>query len=79
MISLLKLDYYWKARLINDKLYKRWIKVKAMRAERYAGWDATADLSSLDACFDHVTSNDISPKPKSGKQERLENYVSRFV
>ena len=53
--------------------------LEAMRAERYAGWDATADLSSLDACFDHVTSNNISPEPKSGKQERLENYVSRFV
>lgn len=50
-----------------------------MRAARYAGWNDVSGLESLDACFDHVTSHDVSPEPRSGKQERLENYINRFV
>ncbi len=54
-----------------------------MRAARYAGWnsdDAQAmlgeDLASIAA---RVTRDGINPTPVSGRQERLENWVNRFV
>ncbi|MBL4767825.1 MAG: xylose isomerase [Rhodobacteraceae bacterium] len=52
-------------------------------AERYSGWDTKgAQLmldSDLDTIFASVLSGDIAPQPQSGRQERLENYVNRFV
>jgi len=57
--------------------------LEAMRNERYAGWDTPeaqamlgSDLASIAA---RVQSDDIDPKPKSGRQEILENIVNRFV
>ncbi|WP_197916198.1 xylose isomerase [Thiosulfatihalobacter marinus] len=51
--------------------------------ERYAGWDtpeARAMLNSdLDTIFDKVNAGAITPSPRSGRQEILENYVNRFV
>ena len=51
--------------------------------ERYAGWstsEAQAMLgSSLDSIAETVLAKDINPEPRSGRQERLENYVNRFV
>ena len=54
-----------------------------MRAARYAGWssdDAQAmlgeDLASIAA---RVMREGINPTPVSGRQERLENWVNRFV
>jgi xylose isomerase len=51
--------------------------------DRYAGWDtpeAQAMLTSdLDSLFDQVHSGKIAPQPRSGRQERLENHVNRFV
>ncbi len=51
------------------------------RDERYAGWDSAGALleSGLDGCFDHVMSNGLNPEPRSGRQERLENIVNRYV
>lgn len=53
------------------------------RAERYAGWDrpgAQALLSSdLATIAAQVEADGIEPQPVSGKQERLENWVNRFV
>ncbi len=50
------------------------------RAARYSGWDSVSLLEgSLDDCYDHVMSKGINPEPRSGAQERLENYVNRFV
>lgn len=50
---------------------------------RYAGWDspdAQAMLNSdLDAIFTKVEAGNVSPEPRSGQQEILENYVNRFV
>ncbi|MDW3225490.1 MAG: xylose isomerase [Paracoccaceae bacterium] len=54
------------------------------RTARYAGWDAdaprnwlaTATLEEIEAT---VSAGDIDPQPKSGQQEILENYISRFV
>jgi xylose isomerase len=57
--------------------------LEQMRADRYAGWDSaasaallTSDLASLAA---QVLNQGISPQPRSGRQERLENIVNRFV
>jgi xylose isomerase len=55
------------------------------RAERYAGWD-TAEAremlgggADLGAIAEWVEAEGIEPNPRSGKQEKLENLVNRFV
>jgi len=58
-------------------------KLEAERDARYEGWD-TPDgkalmQSDLEAIADKVVSGDINPKPRSGRQERLENLVNRYV
>lgn len=51
--------------------------------ERYSGWDTKGAQQMLDSDFDtifaSVLSGEIAPEPQSGRQERLENYVNRFV
>ena len=53
--------------------------------ERYAGWDEDlgkrilAGQSSLDDISDYVLANGIEPQPRSGRQEALENLVSRYM
>jgi xylose isomerase len=51
--------------------------------ERYAGWDDPAAQAMLDSDFDtifaRVLAGEVTPQPRSGRQERLENYVNRFV
>ncbi len=53
--------------------------------ERYAGWKqdgARAMLEgkrSLDEIADWVAASNINPKPRSGRQEYLENIVNRYV
>ena len=58
--------------------------LEAMRAERYAGWDtedaqALLNNATLEHCEDCVIGQGIEPEPRSGRQERLENIVNRFV
>ena len=55
-------------------------KLEAARDARYAGWD-TSDLLGMDlaAITDRVLKDGINPAPKSGRQERLENLVNRYV
>jgi xylose isomerase len=57
--------------------------LEAARAERYAGWDtpqARALLASdLATIAERVRSENLNPTPRSGRQERLENLVNRFV
>ncbi|WP_102107076.1 xylose isomerase [Oceaniglobus roseus] len=54
------------------------------RAARYAGWD-TPDAKkmlkeqSLAEIHDLVVAADLRPEPKSGRQEILENVVSRYI
>jgi xylose isomerase len=52
-------------------------------SERYAGWQspqAQAMLASdLDSIAARVLAEGVNPEPRSGRQERLENYVNRFV
>lgn len=53
--------------------------------ERYAGWDSDAAQKMLggDATLDQITNRvvaeGINPKPRSGRQEYLENLVNRYV
>lgn len=52
-------------------------------AERYAGWQSPQAQEMLGSDLDSITARvlaeGINPQPRSGRQERLENYVSRFV
>ncbi|MEM9796325.1 MAG: xylose isomerase [Pseudomonadota bacterium] len=54
--------------------------LEAARQERYAGWDESdllgSDLATIEA---RVQAEAINPRPVSGRQERLENIVSRYV
>jgi xylose isomerase len=52
-------------------------------AERYAGWEGpeaqamlTGDLETIAA---RVDKEGLDPQPRSGRQEKLENWVNRFV
>jgi len=58
-------------------------KLEAARDARYAGWDAPAgkalmssDLAAIEA---KVRADGINPEPQSGRQERLENLVNRYL
>jgi xylose isomerase len=57
--------------------------LEAALAERYAGWDTPEARALLDsdlgAIQAHVLEKGIDPQPRSGRQERLEAYVNRFV
>ncbi len=52
-------------------------------AARYAGWETPAAQEmlsgGLDAIQQQVLAEGINPEPRSGRQERLENWVNRFV
>eukprot|EP00095_Tigriopus_kingsejongensis_P000018 snap_masked-scaffold2_size2283618-processed-gene-2.15 protein:Tk00018 transcript:snap_masked-scaffold2_size2283618-processed-gene-2.15-mRNA-1 annotation:"xylose isomerase" len=53
--------------------------------DRYAGWQSDDAKKMLEGGFDlseiadYVRQSDLRPQPASGRQERLENYVNRFV
>ena len=62
------------ARMLEDGQFE------AARAARYAGWDTSDVLqSTLDALAARVEADGIEPQPVSGRQERLENLVNRYV
>ncbi|TLP49342.1 xylose isomerase [Cohaesibacter sp. CAU 1516] len=51
---------------------------------RYAGWeqDANKDMlanGTLECISERVLKDNINPEPRSGQQEKLENWVNRFV
>ena len=57
--------------------------LEAARSARYAGWDTDAgralmdsDLAAIEA---KVRAEGINPQPRSGRQERLENLVNRYL
>lgn len=58
-------------------------KLEAARNARYSGWDSTegkALLSSdLESITQRVLAENIDPQPRSGRQERLENLVNRYM
>ena len=58
-------------------------KLEAARTARYAGWDApegqallSSDLGAIHAL---VEGKGLDPRPRSGRQERLENLVNRYL
>ena len=57
-------------------------RLDALKKERYAGWTSeigqAASKGSLAEIADLALSKDLNPKPKSGRQERLENLINRF-
>ena len=67
------------ARMIEDG------KFDAFLSERYAGWsDAKAQAmlapdATLDGIAARVASEGIDPKPRSGRQEWVENLVNRYL
>ena len=58
-------------------------QLEAARAERYAGWDSAEGQALLRSDFEQISARvvaeDVNPEPKSGRQERLENLVNRFL
>jgi len=58
-------------------------KLEAARNERYAGWDAADGKgllkSDLDSIMAKVLADGTNPEPRSGRQERLENLVNRYL
>jgi xylose isomerase len=60
-------------------------KLEKVIEDRYAGW--RGDLGerilsgrlSLAELSDHVLNNGVDPKPRSGRQEALENLVNKYV
>jgi xylose isomerase len=67
------------AKLIEGGVYDRFL------ADRYAGWDKAegkamlAGGASLEAIAARVASQKIEPKPRSGKQEYLENLLNDYL
>ena len=57
--------------------------LEALRTERYAGWDTPAAQAMLESDLasiaNRLESDGTDPRPRSGRQEILENIVNRFV
>jgi len=58
-------------------------RLETARTERYAGWDSAEGQALLNSDLEQISARvvaeDINPEPKSGRQERLENLVNRFL
>jgi xylose isomerase len=58
-------------------------RLDAARADRYAGWNTPAAQAmlggTLEAAAARVEAEGIEPAPRSGRQERLENLINRFI
>ena len=58
-------------------------KLEAARDERYSGWDTAKGKAllntDLESIKDKVLAEDTNPEPRSGRQERLENLVNRYL
>ncbi len=58
--------------------------LETSRRERYAGWETTEAREmlasgTLDTISDMVIAGNLRPDPVSGRQERLENLVNRYL
>jgi len=58
-------------------------RLEAARRQRYAGWDRPEGAALLSSDLASITrmveSRAIDPRPRSGRQERLENLFNRYV
>jgi xylose isomerase len=64
------------ARMLEDG------RLEAARAERYSGWDRVREEilgSGLATLAERVEREGVEPEPRSGRQERLENLVNRYL
>jgi len=66
------------ARMLEDG------KLEEARKARYAGWDHPVNLAMLDegdltTIAERVEAEKIEPEPRSGRQERIENLINRYV
>jgi xylose isomerase len=65
------------ARILEDG------QLEAMRDARYVGWDTDRARQMLEGTLADVAAmvevEGIEPEPRSGRQERLENLVNRYV
>ena len=59
--------------------------LEAALTGRYAGWDTALGMAirgggeRLGSLTERVTAGGINPRPRSGRQEKLENWVNRFT
>jgi xylose isomerase len=73
------------AALLNAEKLIQDGRLDQFKKDRYAGWDGElgstihAEGTTLASIADLAIERDLSPKHQSGKQERLENIVNRFV
>ena len=65
------------ARMLEDG------KLEAARDARYAGWESAEGKALLNSDLESITkkvlAGNIDPEPRSGRQERLENLVNRYM
>jgi xylose isomerase len=58
-------------------------RLDAIKTERYAGWDGPlgAKIGGLDLAgiADLAVNEAFDPTPRSGRQERIENLINRFI
>lgn len=78
------IDLLARALLIADRMLEDG-KLQALIDERYAGWngplgrDIAAGKLSLQQISDRVLADRIDPRPRSGRQEMLENVLLRYL
>jgi xylose isomerase len=78
------MDTLARALLVADRILTDG-KLPALVDARYAGWKGGLGKEILDRRLslaqiaDQVTARNIDPKPRSGRQEMLENLVSRYL
>jgi xylose isomerase len=78
------MDNLARALLIADKMLSDG-KLQGFVDERYAGWkeglgrDILGGKATLEQLSERVLSQKLDPKPKSGRQEMLENLVNKYV
>ena len=59
-------------------------RLDAFKAERYAGWngdfarEVAGEGATLAAVADLALRRNLAPRPRSGRQEWLENLINRF-
>lgn len=58
-------------------------RLDTLKAERYAGWDGEFGRAvqgrDLAGIADLAIERNVDPRPRSGRQERIENIVNRFI
>jgi xylose isomerase len=78
------IDVLARALLIADRIIENQALDRAV-AERYVGWDKSLGRDildgklSLEQLAERAASQNLDPAPRSGRQEALENLVSRLL